>query len=425
MSEKSRVQNCKKKIERFSKYNDNEIKKFFEKVKYGNIVMEYPADYEMKIYKTVEELLRAKYPEFCDEENLSEILSLYGHIYTAQLRKGIGNGIYHIDSGNILLYSFINKLSKNLIHEIIHKLGYLRFNEDFYSMHEIYKEAGTELISNTILNGPLCKEMVIGRMRARCVGVQPEYLVETILVNQINMACGNHTLEKSIIKGENYFEPRIEELVGKEAAKEIYNKLQTICLSEKNFWKKSQWVNQEKNITKKIMEYQELVMTKIFDSRIKQISNKDDAQNLLEELMNFSDFRVKFYAPKEKDYKFLEYFEKNKKELEKRFDTVFSIEDISEEWDSKYPFIKLEQEEINREKLEKEKINRLTEKRNTTFWQRLFGKKQISLPEKGEYKELEQVNFTIKMKESGFDSKEHINANKNKNNIENKKEDKE
>ncbi len=396
MSDKRR-----KKLEKFSKYNDSETEKFFRKAKYGNIVVEYPKEYEENIYAQIAKLLHNKYPNFCNEDEIVQVLSSYGHIYTAQMEKGIGDGIYHIDSGNILVYTFLNRLNKTLVHEVIHKLGYLRLDDGFESMPEIYKEAGAELLSNSILEGPLCREMILGRMRVRCVGVQPRYLTATALVNQLNMVVGGSLLERSMIEGKNYLEPAIKELIGEKDYETIFRKMQEICSLEKKYWQGKQNEKHENYIYKEVAMYQNMVMKKIFDSRVKNVKTQEDAGILLDSLMNFSDFRVKFYAPRERDVDFEEYFMQMKESLEAMFDTKFQITDISDDWENKYPFIKLDSLERAREQDEREKINQLAEKNKIGFWQRLFRKPKAELPASSEeYKFIEQVDFTVAKQET-------------------------
>ena len=48
----------KKRIKRFSKYNEEELCDFFKAIKYGTIVMPYPETLEMDIYEKLAFLLK-------------------------------------------------------------------------------------------------------------------------------------------------------------------------------------------------------------------------------------------------------------------------------------------------------------------------------------------------------------------------------
>lgn len=373
--EYEKVKYYRERIESFSKFNEDELYDFFKSVKFANIVMSYPTSLENEVYNYFASILKKRYPQFCDREDIIRTLNLYGNIYTGKISKGLGDGIYHINSANIIIYGFLNKINESLIHELLHKLGYLKFNEDFYQMPLIYLEAGTELITNTVLNNPVCREMILGNMWTRSIGVQPRYLIETSLVNQLNVACGKLSLERSILKGKNYIEQDIIGLIGEEKYNLIFTKMQDICRLEKSYWKSSVRKSKEQVIYKKVLEFQEDVLQEIFGARINKVENKDDAEKILNELMNFFDFRVKFEGSFESDKDFENFFKKQKERLEKRFNTTFSIKDVTTSWKDRFPVVFLDEDRFEEEKSQKSKIDEMAakkEEKELGFFRRIF-----------------------------------------------------
>ncbi len=364
----NKAQYYKKSIERCSKYNEEEARNFFSSIKYGTVVISYPTMLEEEIYKKLALILNTQYPKYCDEKDIVATLSSYGKIYTAQIRKDLGSALYHINSSNILIYSFLNKLDENIVHELIHKLGFLKFNNDFYNMPKIYLEAGTELMTNTVLNKPDCRELLLGELWTKSVGVQPRYLIETSLVNQLNIACGESSLERSLLDGKNYFETEVKNLIGEEEYAVISSMIIDICRLEKRYWKNQNKIL-EKNIIEKINEYQDMILHSIFDRKIASVKDEATAKNVLQELMLFSDYRVK---DKMKDDKFKEYFEFEKKKLEGKFKTFFEIDDISDTWAIRYPAIKLEKTSNESEKIKIDFMAENFKKDQKGFFSRIF-----------------------------------------------------
>lgn len=388
----------KNRIQGFLRYSKEELYDFFKSTKMGVIVMSYPSFLEKSVYEDIALLLKAKYPEYCDKEEIVKILSSYGNIYTAKINEKMGSGIYHKTSANILIYSFLNKLNESIVHELIHKLGYLRFNEDFYNMPLVLLEPGTELVTNTILNKPVYQELLFGSLWTRSVGVDSNYLIETALVNQLNMACGNNTLEKSIINGRNYIEPEAEKLIGKEKYLVFQTQIQDISRLEKQYWRNPKNSRLEKDLSSRIFKYQNDLLTEVFDARINNVTTKEEAEAFLQELMNFSDYRVKSEDLNFEDIFFTKYFNAKKKELEEKFKFSAEIEDLSKSWRKRYPIINLDEEILEKSKLEKIKIDEMAEKRFQNepkgFFRKLFSKKQKpELPNTS--RELETKDFKI------------------------------
>ena len=404
---KDSVQYSKERIEDFSRYNEEEATKFLESIKYGTVVMAYPISLENDIYRYVSKIIYGKYPQYTNEDEIFKILSSYGHIYTAKIRDGLGCGLYHINSASILLYSFLNKLNENLLHELVHKLGYLQFNEDFYNMSKIYIEAGTDLITNTILEKPLCREVILGKIWTRSVGVQPRYLSEVSLINQLNKALGNDVLERSILQGKDYIQANLEETIGKDKARLLYTKFTDILRLENLYWTGKKRELDELKIYDKICDFQEILLREIWDKRIKGAKSRQEAEIILNELMNFSDYRVRYGIPIQKDDLFKKYFEEKKQFLEEKFNSEFIIQDITDIWQERYPVILLDKSELDEEKNEKSKIDIMAKKKkqeSKSFFSRFISSKNRK-------KELNNNTQVMYMNESSLDYIKEVSNN--------------
>lgn len=390
-SENEEISYYKNIIQSFSKYNEEELYKFFKLANIGEIVMSYPTSLERSVYEYVASLLEKKYPQYCDRKEIVDVLSSYGNIYTAKISKNMGSGVYHLTSSNILIYSFLNKLNESVVHEIIHKLGYLGFNDEFYKMPLILLEPGTELVANTILEKPVCKELLVGKLWGRSVGVESSYLIETVLVNQLNIACGNNTLERSIISGRNYIEPEIEKLIGRDKYLVLKAQMEDISRLEKQCWGNHRNKKMEREVSSKVLSFQNDLLTEIFDLKMDKITTEKEAREMLQELMEFSDYRVKSESLNYEDEFFVRYFNQKKRELEEKFNFSIEIEDLSKTWEARYPIIKPDKETLKRSEKEKIQIKEMAEKRqgrrHKRFFKRLFSKKEnVELP-----KALEQL----------------------------------
>lgn len=392
----------KNRIEKLSRYNEEELFRYFKAADLGFMVMSYPASLEQEIYSYFSIILKRKYPDYCDEKDIKETLSKYGHIYTAKLNPKHGEAIYQLNSANILMYDFMDRLDDALLHELLHKLGYLRFNDDFYKMPQIYIEAGTELVTNTILERPQCRELVLGSMWTRSIGVQPAYLLETSLVNQFNMICKGSPLERGIIDGRNYLEDEIRELVGEEKYLVLFEELKEICRLEKEFWKSGRSKRVQTDIENRISDFQNDLLKTGFDRKSEEIEDANSAETFLKELMDYSDYRIKHYKNDSYvDEFFDEYFEAKKEFFETKFGKKFNIENIQDTWKNRFPTVLLDKEAIKRKEENKKKIDEMARKKKQegSIISRLgniFGKsnseKKLDVPKEKTSNELWTVN---------------------------------
>lgn len=390
----------KGRIIEFSKYNEEELKKHFSRARYGTIIQSYPSLIEEKLYLYLFMLLKRKYPEFCDKKEVMQTLSSYGHIYTAKLEKKMGNAIYIENSADILLYSFLNEIDEDVIHELIHKLGFLKFDESFYNMPEIYWESGTELITNTIFDNPLCREMIVDGVWGRTVGVQPTYMIETILVSQLNTICEGNLLEKSNIQGKNFFEPELINLLGEKEYAFFFGSIKEICRLEKKYWKIHENNSKRLEIKDKISDFQNSLLEIAFTKKLEQVKTPEEAEEYLQGLMKFSDYRIKF--ENETDKFFTEFFQAKKHELEIRYEREYNIEDIQSTWFDRYPAIKLDEAKENRKEEQKAIIDEMAGVKKP-----LFGRKRKKeLPSPIDSKAIPEYLYKVDIDFSKFTSED-------------------
>ena len=225
------------------------------------------------------------------------------------------------------------------------------------------------------------------------------------------MACGQDVLERSILQGKNYIEPEIINLIGKEKYNVLFAKMQDICLLEKMYWKSGKKQSREQAFYKKVLEFQDDVLKEIFGARIKKVENKEDAEELLNELMHFSDFRVRLENPSEKDEIFDVFFNEQKKLLEEKFNTRFKIKDITSSWKGRYPVIMQDKDKLAKQNLEKSKIDAMVDKKNVGFWGRIFkSKKDTNILSSGIQKDLVKNNNLDYLKSEKEETKKTRNV---------------
>lgn len=391
------MRNVQKRIEDFSQQDIEEKKRYFQKNNYGIIVKSYPFEFERLIYEKIAKLISRKYPEFVDEVDIINTLSSAGSIYTMKVSKLHGHGFYHMNSADIGVYSYLDKISEELLHEVIHKLGFLKFNPEFYDMDTIYKDAGTELVTNKVLGTPECKECIVRGVWAKSYGPDQEYFFQTVLVNQINQIMGENTLEKSILQGTNDFQRTMDVVFGEEFSKTLLKRIKELIAYENEYWnnhlKNGNDALRERKIAKLITRFQDDLLHARFDRELDLIQDKDAAEAILHELIAFSDYRVKTKSVEDggiyfRDEEFKKYFSKCKKKLEKRFETELDVQYDELKWGEEHPVLYVP--DFIRERVEKEKgtINREARHRTSN-------KKFISiLPRKSKLQETKREDVS-------------------------------
>ena len=389
----------KKRIKEFSKYSDDDKKRYYQKESCGIIVQKYPFEFETLIYEKIAKLIVQNYPDFSDEGDIINTLKSAGRIYTMKVNSLKGNGFYHLNTADIGVFVYLDRISEELLHEVIHKLGQLKFNPDFYDMDTFYKEAGTEIITNKILGKKECKECIVRGIWTKSYGPDQEYLVQTSLVNQINQIMGGNTLEKSILQGSNEFQRTMEASFGNKFALELSRRIKEIIAYMHEYWtnytKNGNDGRREANLMRLVQEFQNDLMHKVFDDVFENVQDVSEAEAALQRLVDYSDYRFKRKVVKDDDIlftddEFMQYLNESKSKLEKRFDTKFDIKYDEVDWSRKHPIEYIAEDEKERRRKERKDISERARYRTASK-----GLKVI-LPRKSDRKKItlnENVNF--------------------------------
>ena len=317
----------------------NLIKKY-KKKKNGRIAKIYTRDEELAIYEAAAKIIDLKFDDIISKEETFELLSKKGNIYSMDFCYDNRIGMCEKNSCNIGVNSIIKKMTPTLMHELIHKLGFVRGNKSFFKMNNIYLEAGTELVTSELLKTKDCYIEGTNGIWTKTSDAQEVYFLQIALVNQINYIIDDNMLEKSILKGENYFEQAIIDKFGSHNSKYISIQLEDIKKLQEEY-------NVDRNLgvlellKSKISNLQDNIMDLAFKNRYKSIENETEAEEYLKDLIDFSFQRVKFtdmnnLAPS--DNSFEDYFKLQKNELEERFNTKFDVEYRRIDWLTKYEF---------------------------------------------------------------------------------------
>lgn len=345
----NKINNCKKTIESYHNAKTERIYKLFKRAGYGRIIVENDKEIESIIYKGVAKLLHSRYGNIVDENELYDRLTMYGRIYTMDLEQK--NGFYDDNTAHIGINHFLNRLSNTLLHEIIHKAGALSFNEAFYNLPTVYKEAGAEIISSETLKSEYCKEFIYNGNWAKFPDkLQSRYLLCS-LVNQMNIAIGEEYLADTIINGTDSFENKAKEVFGQEGFERYTKELEAIVDKERKYWKKdindkNTKLSAEKELDSLVDEWQNNLLIDVFDKKAKEVTTYGESLNLLKSLKDLSEYRVKrdSMGKNYSDSFFKEFFEEKKSEFQRRFsDKEFKIEYDETEWSKKYRYRSLEE----------------------------------------------------------------------------------
>lgn len=382
------IESYKKRIQSYKNVKVERLYKLYKRIGYGRIVLENDQEIENIIYKGVIKLLHYKYGDIINEEELYNRATEFGRIYTMDMTEQ--NGFYDKDTANIGINHFLNRLSDTLVHEIVHKLGALSFNKAFYELPTIYKEAGAEIISSNILKSQDCKEFIYNGNWARFSDKMKSRFLLCSLVNQMNVIFGEKYLADTIINGTDSFEKRAKEVLGEDKFNEYTKKLERIVEKEKKYWKKDIYNDDARKETEReldtiVHKWQNDLMVDVFNKRIKKTDSYEESMQILYDLKNLSEYRIKKDIKNEScsDHFFKKYFEDSRSELQAKFpDKTFEIDYDETEWNRKYEYNTLEDESQS----DKEKIKKMKGVcEEKSFWGKVLKKHSLepqkTLPE--------------------------------------------
>ena len=315
----------------------------YRKLGFGNIARTYSIEEENKYYSVVVNKLAKKYPSLVNYQEAYNLLKDNGQIVTVDT---LGQKGFYDEERNIIgIRHFLTRLTTTIFHEIVHKLSYLTGKGEIYNLPEVYREAGTEYITAETLKNRNTKACIFSNIWGKFPNTISSYYLDYILVNQLNCILADNSLEESILKGNLSFENSLKSKMGIIKYDVITKKMTEI---NKDFFQYSAFYNLNSNkenealkekLTSAIDMVQYYILRTGFDERIKNAQSESEANKVLQDLLEFSELRLK--RKEEKcftDREFQIYFSKAKNEFYYKFPNAkFDYEFNPNEWGEKYP----------------------------------------------------------------------------------------
>lgn len=385
---------------------DNLAKQYRDK-RVGYIATGYIKEQEEAVYLAASKILASKYPNIVTSNELNNILNSKGNIYTiyrcdGDRRKGLFDGIKR---ANILIPYFIRRMTENLLHEIIHKIGFLRADNTFLKMNGDIREIGTEIVASSAMSTKFGKTKVLPNVYGKFPENAYSDLLTYSLINQLNLLTDGENLEKTILGGHDYFKEEIIRKYGNDFYKYISTQISLISDKANKHYEVANelGVDNEKvnDIGKKFFEdiklFEDKILKQEFDQRFLKIDSLESGQHFLEQLNNFGENRLqeKNENGQLEDKNLEEIFNKYKKKIEKTYGKTniefksSDIEDLPilkfEESLEDDELIIIEQMAMNFKKESKARLKEQRKIKFKKFFYNLFGidydEKNKALPE--------------------------------------------
>ncbi len=367
--------------------NDLEsVIKRYKSLSLGYVAKGYTLDEETNIYKEAADLISKKYSDIIKKDDIVDVLSSKGKIFTMVIKKR--EAFYEYRTGNIGISHFL-RLTTDLLHELVHKIGYLQKDETFENMSNVFKEAGTEYVSATSFNDNFARNLIFNGIYAKFPEKTDADFLMICLVNQINQAIGGKNLEKSILKGRDYFKQAIIDRWGEKYYINLEQNITDIAREEERYWLSYEYFsedekkNAEEKLKQHIFSVQDTILEAEFNKRFKDIRNKNDSITFLEELKSFELNRVRERRKvnginKYIDDGFESIFSNYRNNLEAKYGAL-GINFDEDSWSKLFTQKKMETEVTDEEKREvyllATDLKKRLKKRNpiSRFFQNIFG----------------------------------------------------
>lgn len=326
---------------------DNDIEsigKRYKTLSLGYVAKGYSLNEEKDIYNEAAELISKKYGDIINKNDIVDILSSKGRIITMVIKNR--EAFYEYRTGNIAIPHFL-RLTTDLLHELVHKIGYLQKDTSFDNMNNVFKEVGTEYVSATSFSDGFSRTLIFDGVYGRFPEKTDAEFLTMCLVNQINQVVGGKTLEKSILEGKDYFKQAIIERWGEKYYINLEQNISDIAREERKYWSSYKYFSEEEKIDasnelkKHMYSIQDTILELEFSRRFREITDLNSAQKFLKDLKEFEENRARERIKKEnenryKDSKFEEVFSDFKEKLESQYGKL-NIEYDESEWSKKYP----------------------------------------------------------------------------------------
>ena len=280
----------------------DKLAKQYRDKKIGYIATGYIKEQEEAVYLAASKILASKYPNIVTANELYSILNSKGKIYTihrcdGDRRKGLFDGTKR---ANILIPYFIRKMTENLLHELIHKIGFLRADNTFLKMNEDIRETGTEIVASSSMSTKFGKTKVLPNVYGKFPENAYSDLLTYSLINQLNLLTGEETLEKTILGGHDYFKEEIVSKYGSDFYKYISTQISLISDKANMHYEMANelGINNEKvsaigkEFFQDIKLFEDKILKQEFDQRFLKIDSLDAGKHFLEQLNNFGENRL-------------------------------------------------------------------------------------------------------------------------------------
>lgn len=321
------------------------ISKRYRALFFGDVAKGYTDIEESIVYREVANLISAKYGDIISKEEIESILASKGKIFTMVVKNRVA--FYEYQTGNIGIPHFL-RLTTTLCHELVHKLGYLQKDSTFSDMNPVFKEAGTEFVSATSLDDKFGRILIFNGVYGKFPEKTDEEYLSIALVNQLNQALGGKSLERSILRGHDYFKEEIIKRWGNDYYVHFSENIKDIARIESEYWKEYRDLDEDEKTTietdlkHRIADFQDTIIDVEFGSRVQNVKTREEAESFLKELKEFGMNRIRYSRSSlegKREYydpNFVDIFEHFKQNLEVDFGNI-DIQYDEFEWVKRFP----------------------------------------------------------------------------------------
>ena len=289
-----------------------------------DIAQTYTRKTEGYFYSFVCKKIEEKYPNLFSAKEIEGLIKDNGRIVTVS--SIIEKGFYDYRRNVIAIGHYLDRMTTTLFHECVHKISYLKGKGMIEKLPSVYKEAGTEIITSESLKTKDTYGYVFGNVWAKMPNTVTSYFLECNLVKQLNYIAGNQSIERTILNGDLTFERELKRKIGEKEYGEITGLITKI---EEDFREFSIYhsinsqntnMNLEQNLKDNLDDVQQRILALAFNKKISVASSIEEANGVLEEMLKFADYRMRYVEKKKLvDKSFEKNFENAKKTFEERF----------------------------------------------------------------------------------------------------------
>ena len=281
--------------------NVDELAKRYRIEELGYIATGYIKEQEEAVYMAASRIISSKYPNLISEDELYKKIKNKGNIFTIYRYSGDRrNGVYDSKTGNVLVPYFVKRMSENLLHELSHKAGFIDADETFFSMNHNIRETGTEIVASSSFSSKYAKDAVLLYVWGKYPEKASSELLVYSLLNQLNILVGEQNLENSILHGHDYFKEIIIKKYGSDFYNYVCSQLDLITIKKNNLYstfevlgiENEKLLPQSMDLFEDVKEFEDKILKKEFDIRLKNIDSLESGKKFLEQLNKFGENRL-------------------------------------------------------------------------------------------------------------------------------------